>query len=1572
MNFLSSHQQDRNFDLFGLLANRFLYMGKPVAGPEHKIPHDEVSKTEQEAREQREFFAKALDSLVRSYNEKYGEEPEEGGEDAYYEGLILDFSNLPALNKQIDAIIEEKKKKAGTSWANILKNDLQYSILMNITRTVEEYQKLAAQGPELVREARRGRLYARNEMLTEALNRKEAWGKKPLYKELNGIFESLATSDKFKDVWQSPDGLSTPSQREARELFLAIMADKTKNFEDAFVLGDEFGNDAAANIRNFPFIYNEFLKYEGAKITGEAVSPEALDAAEAAAAEATRKLTGMRTAEKIAEDNTDAGLGAVPPIASIPDTPKWEERWRVLNGMVYSLNEKANQEQDSARKAGYVSSAKEMEAHVAHANAYLELSRLKDREKTVQSRFTRIELSHPSRRKLVMELAMKKFMKAKEMVDKGPYGNASWQHALHPTVRRLLIAGIYDTGVARYAKSESGDLTYVEDIKGENAWMLSALALSDYFNFKEVGEKMDPDHEAVLKAAWLGAKAAKVIEDLGPKEEVLQAWKKVKTEVERITDADPQEQERKRRDFIASQMAKFPPDLVERFKNYDVDKLNFTLQQILNNKKRLVEFTESVRKAIKDPYSNESQTFIADMKAGKYAERVGKDLDDLGDMGIIDKISLEGYQRRMFDLQVNYKTAELQEGNMQMFFEGLGIRIEGVYPKYLSIIKDNPKLKTDYWDDLLLRSDAEFKQLTDMFNVILADSIAGGKQDFIAGLQAIRAKYKGRNSTTEVLASLEEGDEDAVVLNTFRLLKEHLSARAETGAISDRKAKEIDAKLRGVHIGDKVSEYVGGVWEMLTGPGQSLANRAAGLVLMYGFYKSARMAMKGEGTAGKMLRALFVAGAVEIAAKEITGRGILDRAGLDSIAGAMEDTYEEVLRQDAETHMEDKEITPEAHGAALKELNDVPFDQVMEWYESSDPNGMPQPPESKDKFPRQIGLSLIAPKVTWVKKDKEREARHVVYETVKHFFGYVGEKDNKRDAIHGKEELKERWIKMYDDPNYKPTYTTYDHLEWFKSGAVKKTDITWQMVMRCEIDPKQVDLTKNKTPVGLLTETAREWYGSLSEWAREHVTNPGSGYAEVFFKSLGEHAQDAKQFFSEVYETGKRKIYFGKERVVLWYGEHEYEIKRTLDGHWQLLYTAVTIPFRFVMAVDNWAIPWTLARLNAVEETLRSTKRETISDKDDFDENNIIERSNLDHLNSSNIELNPKFSYYGLFQDRFLNALPLRKNAQGEIIMAADGQPEVDWTQRGNWFYKDPGDNVGYFISEVSYADAHINMNDPKYSGSPENVASQLLITSKEKAKARFRREGMDLSAIDNHMDSIHEIQFTKSKKMYVFWRMPLKDSAELHLKATGRWVDYTEAGKFKDREPYMMDPGKSRWENLQKAFLLDTGPLRTVLTIGGAYAAQVPRIVFGHIEFAGEIIAGIGKGLNASKEFQDAVTEATKTDESTRILIDEVFTSGKDKHLALSEFYKVEKNAALNEFSLNYAQKRDKKLNLGLLKDEKDYEDSGLYTKDRLDYADMQKFYNDYYVAAKKPNKDIESALNKGSSNAAAPAATP
>ena len=1560
MNIFPLHQGDRKPNLFGLLTSRFLYRGPNQ--PEHHTPHDQVSSAAQETRESLEAYAKRLRTAIKLYNDKYGEEPDEGADERIqYEKLKLNFKKLPTLKAHIVSIQNDIVANLGTE---SIKNNQQYKHLDAIFRVITSFERRVSRRPEVIREARRGRLRERHELMTTALETKKAWAKKPIHGELSRLFDRVKGDKDFKDVWESPDGLQLPAQREARELFMAIMAEKTNGFEDRFVLGKEFGDDAAANIRNFPYIYNEFLKIEGAALTGQSVSAEAIASAQSEV-NSRRSNLGRRTAQEICNANPAAGLRPVPPEGKIPDTPAWKKRHTDLVFNYESMKEKARTETDIARRTGWNESADELKQHVEYARACLNLSKLKDREKRVENAFTRKVLNQPKYRKTVMELVMKKFVKSMDMVD-NLYGVANHRGTLHPTVRRMMIASIYDTGVARYQKNAEGEVTYEENVKKENEWMFSALALSDYFNFKEKGERMDEDHIALLKAAWLASKISIVVNQMGEGEEVLQAWIDVKEEAEKYTDKD----DPKLKEFIEKKMARFPKHLVERFsEGYDEDKLKSTLDQVGQNKARLVEFLERARKAIANPYANDpkkpegdSQQFIADMKSGQYAEALEKSVDDLGKLGIIDEVSFKGYTTKMRNLQINFMTQELQEGNMLKYFKLLGMNIEGLYQKYLPMIKKNPKLRADYWDHMLLGTDAEFKQLIDFFKVVIPTSDAGGKEDFIAGLIAIRRKYKGKTTLTEAMASMEEGSEDAIVLNTFRMLKLHLGDRAATAASSDLKQAEIDEKLRGVHIGDKISKYVGGVWDMLAGPGQSSANRVAGFILMYGFYKSARAAMKGEGKYGKAMRALFVAGAVEIAAKEITGRGILDRAGLDSIAGAMEGTYEEVLRQDAEEHMDDKEITPEAHGAALHELNGVPFHEIMAWYESSDPNGMPLDAKADgtggtDLFPKQIDLKLIAPKVTWAKKNKELEARRVVYKTVKHFFGYVGEKGNFRDSDEGRRELKERWINMVPGnreykKDYAPKHTGYHHKDWIEAAGIRQKDVTWQMVMRAEIDPKEVDLTKNKTHTGILTATAKEWYEDIAKWSREHVYNPGSGHAEVFFDALGENAASAKDFLGEVAEDTGRKVYFGKEKVVLWYGQHKYEIRRSLENHWELLVTGLAMPFKVILTVDDWAIPWTLSKLKQIEESLRTRRMDVISDRDDMTANDIIRRQNLPHLGSSNLTLNPQFKNYGIYQRPFLDAYaPYRRQP--------DRTRQREVAPRGNWFHIDKGQNVGYFISEVNYADAKIDTSNPLYASQEQRNAA-MLIASRKKAKQKYRNHGMSFEEIDKYMYAIHEKVFTKSGKMYVFWRMPLQHSAELYLKESGRWADYMDPNKHRDREHFEVDPSQTSWQNIRRAFSLDMDGTRRVLASAGGYVAQVPRFMMWNFEVLADIVKHVGGAAGASNEFEEAV-ENTKPSEDRKQSVDEFFTSGKSKYKALSEFYKDETNAKLYKFALDCAHQTNQPLQLGFMEGREGYKGTLYMETSSDDYARMWEYYRDHYVPMNngKTDPDIEKQLS-------------
>lgn len=1569
MKLIPTNQGNKNSNLFGLLASRFLFNGSDQRP--HVTPDDEVSGAQRESEENSKRAVEALRTELENYNRTYGSDVPKAEQkaDAHYQTIDFDQKRLADTEQAIQAIKAIKERLAAT-WGTTLDKDPQFKLLSSLLEQVGVVKILPEFAAQTVESAHRTRLQRRHEMLTQAEERKKLWGKhQKTYDELSGIFDSLASSKAFEGSWQTAEGFSSEKQREARQLFLAIMAEKTNGFSSDFVLGKNFGNDVDANIRNFPFLYNEFLKIQGVSIR-EAVSPDAILVAQSEADQARRNIESKKTPSPAAiiASNPDAGIDPSTVVTEppMPDSDGWQKRASALENMVQTYKEKAANTTDLPQKGAWEVAAQNMEMHAKYAKASVYLSRLKDRENTVKSEFTFNYLNNPLRRKMVMELAMRQFVKAMEMVDKGPKGNSDWRDALHPTVRRMLIASIYENGVATYKTDERGNVTYEENTNNQNVWTLATLFQSDYFNFKERGEKMDADHEALLKAVYLGGKLTIMLDRFKPTEEFLTAWIKVRKEEASYTDP------MKRREFLEEQLKRFPPEMIARFSpdRFDVNALETRQADLQKNREKLEDFLKKTKAAVNDPYSQDSKDFIRLIRAGEYAGKLPATVKHLGELAMIDTESLDAYIDSMSSLQINFNTIELQDKNSLMFFEGMGMHIEGVERPYLEAIQKDPSLKAENWTNLLYGTKEEFDRLMGLFKLIIPNDTAGGKEDFLVGLQSLRNKYSGGGTRRDIPFGMQgqEGGEDAAILNVLHMLRVHLTGRAETAASSDRKQKEIEARLKGMHIGDKITPYVTGVWDMLTGPGQSLSNRAAGLVLMYGFYKSARMAMKGEGKAGKALRALFVAGAIEIATKNITGRGVLDRLGLDAIAGAMEGTYEAVLKQHGAEKMKREEVTDEQHAAALAELNDVPFDQLMAWYENTDPNGMPRPKGAPDHFPSQININMIARGQTWNPEDKKIKARRIVKLAVQNFFAYVGEKDNHRDDIQGQRALKERWVIMVPGnkdykPDYKPKYSSYDHREWFQSGGVKKSDITWQMVMRNEIDISEVDLTKGRTLMGQLESTVKDAYADVSEFVRQYVANPAAGAAEEFLRSMGEGSQDAKKFFAEVYEKTSRYVYFTKEKAVLWYGEHQYEIRRTAENHWQLFVTGVKMPFKLVYAMDQFAIPWTLAQLDRIEEILRTDKEDTI--KDDLQETDILENPLLENV--PNVATNKHFARYGMYQGDFLRAFRASPDSR-------------------NRFYENPEDHVGYYVAEMTESEAGINRADPRYQGKDDAVHSRMVIMSRKKAEQKFKNMGMTQNEVEHYMYPIHTLsKTTDPKKMYTFWRMPLRQSAELHLKESGHWADFNDPNRYKDREAFRVEPSQTQWENLKRGLALDIGPGRVVVGAAAGYASQVPKFIFWNLEMGGGVIKSIGhlfykddaEGRKKKKELDDAINAVAHRPDGQKQFLDEWFTSAESPNKALSDFYKKPENAKLYDFSVQYSLARHQPVYLGIMQGRPGYEgtrylDIPIPNKNEsFVYSEMRRYYMLEWKG-KKPDKVIEDALAEAERRAANPTPAP
>lgn len=1585
MEFTSFNDSNGNRALFGLLAKNLAYkLGNAgmeahrMAGAEDLDRSDSAEKAKENQREAK----RQLRDMLKDFNEA----AESLSLSKLNNGLGTPEELKDEIQAQMDKLGPTKAELANAISAatgipaagldSTLKSDKdteqKRTLLQNLIDRIDELATLDPKAIESQLENRGAtKLSGRHERFINAKERQEGWEKKAAYKTLKDTFELASSQDRFKDMWEAAEGFSGQKQRESQDLFFAMMAERTNGFENAFVLGNDFGNNPEENILNYPFIFNEYLKHRGAGVVlGEHVSLEAIANAKSdvdIAAEAINGKTSLNGViadlETIIEQNSSAGI-SVEELRAIPSNPRdeeWKQRAEVINRFIHILNDKADSNPDLLQSDGWVNAAEKLAKYQVHAEAEYMFHRLNARKESIESTFTRAELQKPANQRLLMELAMTKFMKAMEIVDR-PMGTANWQRNLHPRVRQMLIASVYDTGVATYEKDRFGKTVYNESLGQDHSWMLTTLSLSPYFNNQEKGKSMDRDHTDVLKAAFLGGKINQLLKDISVYREALEAWREIKQ-------ADPNAD----KDALYLKMGNLPPKYAELCTRLDLKQTEEKLNSLDSNIATLEEFLAKTRLTVvalgitetNDPKDKKDleaimkemgaelgpdfnpQTFLEELRSGAFKSSVSETVHSLGQLGIIDADALEKYERQMYDLQINFMTAELNANSHLELFDALGMSLKGTHGLYLEALTKNPEMTYNNWDQYLFSEKKEdFMKLYNFMDQILPETDAGGKADFMASLKGLY----GHQPLSKAMNNPDLMQEYGVAINVIRLVQEHLRERETASASSDRQQKEIEAKWNGMHIGDHISHYVGGVWDMLTGPGQSWANRGAGLVLLYGFYKSARLAMKGDTAAGKALRGLFVAAAAEIGLKEITGKGILDRAGMDLLESAMEGTYEQVLAKDGAEYMDEHEIDEHEHQRTLQTMKEVPFHELMEWYDKTDEDGAPLNSEAQYALPEGISANdIIAGDTQLV--DKKKRASFVLRKTMDHFFNYVGDKNNHIGPDRARLMLEEKWITLVDDPK-KPWVHSRDFSPVFSQMYKDNKDkLTWQVVMRSEIDPQEVELTKNQTLVGQAEEMATEAVNDVSEWVTEYVYNPGSGYAEEFFEGMGENAQSMKDSLAEIAEYTGSKIHFTKEGVKFWYDAHEYEIKQVAEDHWNLVVTAVKLPFQAVLAADNIVVPFTLSKLKQTAKSLNPG--DLVIDRD-ININDVV--SNMGNIDSNDRELNPEFTYYGMYQKAFLEAIS-NSNEDGSIEMKSEDS---------EWFYENEDERVGYYVSKVQ--------------GKANENKNLLLARATKQAEEFYRTKNIHWDDIHDFMDEIQVIhKTTNPPKVYVFYRMPLADSPELYLKKNDDYPDDVNANRIKDRAPWKSDPSKTTVENLVAAWKLDMGPARVATSEVTGLAEQIPRFAMWNMEKIGDIaalIGGIGRTDKEKREIREAIEKVSDRPPALKQTMDEILTGAKDPDLAASDFYKDKTNALIYRFSLDFAQRsmNESPLYTGLLvgrtvkvkKNGKNVEigyESSFYTKkmNPQQIANMVQYYNETWSKKRENGKspELEQVLN-------------
>ncbi|MBE9546957.1 MAG: hypothetical protein IMF10_05635, partial [Proteobacteria bacterium] len=759
------------------------------------------------------------------------------------------------------------------------------------------------------------------------------------------------------------------------------------------------------------------------------------------------------------------------------------------------------------------------------------------------------------------------------------------------------------------------------------------------------------------------------------------------------------------------------------------------------------------------------------------------------------------------------------------------------------------------------------------------------------------------------------------------VIKSSIEHREEKRGAIRRGDAEAIAKLEGMTIADKIEEYGRGVFDMTFGAGQSWTNRAAGAIMIFGVLKMAKKAWRGDDTYGKLFRYSFIALAAELGSKHIRGKGLLEEyLGLETVAEAISGSYKAALMEYSSEYMQDRKIEPEQQAAALYELDNVPFKDIMAWYKSPTTNKEDGTAEGKpDLFPKGIDTSNIIRGVTWDKRNEELEARHVVMHTIRQFFDYVGHKDHKGEE-DGAKMVEERWIRMIEDPDYKP-----DHTEFGLAPALVKRlranpkDLTWGLVMENEIYLSDAEKTKKKYGIDPYTEYISGAFHGFRRWTRQELKGRLYGHSKDFFDAFGDKAGEVKKFLGEVGEDFGRDLEFAKDEVAFWYDGNKYKIRRFLGMHWELVKEGIKLPFGIIYKVDQLVVPWTLTKLKQIK---------AIAERADFQstEKNlgisdiIADPAMIGTADQSNMEKNKQFAFYGLYQDAFMDAYlkgylsaakvkgvnvdKLTPQQKRNLVGVAQ-RVELPPDRKMEMYNK--ADDVGYYVSETTLEDVGI---DPQASPlSPDALFNKMNEKSHENATFMFRKKDPDLSNedIESFMYPVHVIKKTTDpQKLYVFWRMPLHGSAELEMKRMNKWPDYYDPNHLKHRPPFMVDPSKSFTENMVNALTKSVDPTtRVIVGDVAAWASQIPRLALGTLEFMGNIVTGgednwYGANWRGKTKWIETLT---KRDEGTLQSVDELTTAAEHPKLPMSEFYKNPEHSATYKMLLEFARHRRQSL---------------------------------------------------------------
>jgi hypothetical protein len=1408
--------------------------------------------------------------------------------------------------------------------------------------------------------------------------KKAGWESKKAYGKIENAFDRATTTpiisagrDEFKDFWEySETGYSSSKFEESKQLFMTIMSIETHNFDTDLVLGgketyvdvdgkikerDKFGNDHDKNRKNFPFIYNEWIKHQGINETAIKTKEGEIDSLDA---QLTAKLGEFKSVEELIKVNDAAGINTKKleaidsKIRNLDSSEYWKAREGELSKLQYKLKGAIGRDPKSAEVEGYKNALKILKfAEKIARTKWAYFRSLFETKKETDATFTKKNLSHPTNRQILVELVMRKMKKAMEIVDKSSVPHGDWSSQYHEMIRRMLIVTVYNQGVsALRVNPQTGEEEFVKSTGPEHYWLLSRLTSSDYFSNEFVDDHLHPSQRNVL---LIGTMANKVFVEL---EYAKTTTREIMKDAIKVKKGEMTE--------VKLRAKKYPKHLVDialssggddtqegiRVLKVDLTDINESIEK---KEKFIAEAEKLIKKPFKNPETKEltdqAKTFIDAIFAGiKYSDVINKD-------------EMEHFSKMITNAELNYKTLNVRQESRMDYLGQLGIDTRGVYQLYLQEIDKDKTLNVFDWDDLKdSKNKADFDKLHKFLGRILKTSDPHQRERFMKVFGTLRDhKFISKDP--------EANKNQWAVLQIYNILKEEIIAQEKAAASAGKKQKEIASKLKGMHIGGKLTKYIKKIFHMITGPGQSWANRGAGLIIAIAALKLGKKAIKGKDTTSTLLRLAFMAGAIEIITKETTGRGVFDRLGLDSIQGSIEGTFEAVLMDHGDRYMEENEIEPEEHAAALYEMNKIPFNKLMDWYDATDSDGWPREGKT-DSFPNGIRVGKIVKGVRWKERDKKREVRRIIKRTMDNFFDYVAKKE-RTDPGKAKKMIRERWVKMLKNKDYKPRHSDFMYQELLNTYRKNPNRLTWQIVMRAECDLYDVEQTKNKHGLSPALEMLGQASDSLMRFTRQDILyGKLGGNIEEWFKSVPAHAKDIKEFLAEVAGDSELWLYGKKESLGFWYEGNKYEIRRFMGQHVELITTGIKLPFQVLYAADQMIVPFALSKLKQLKDILRSDVYRSIDH--DLEVGDILRPGvDLDSYEKFDLENNPEFSYFGLYQKAFHQAFTGRPEPGHPNIRFFE-TPSLIIDKRGiaeNY----PDSKVGYCIVETNEENADLNQYDKNHGDRLNKMQAE----SYEQAKRFFLSQDVPIEAIETYMYPIHAYSkqgTNPPEKIYTFWRMPMPGSDEYNLKMTGRWADNVNPNKLKDRIPFFKDPSMTLLENLEQAIIYNMSTGRSVTGTLGTVAIQPFHFALGSLEKIGNIAEKIlnWRPLRRNRTGRiDWIRALTRPiPEAQQQTIDEMCTSGESSMpWPVSTFYKDKDNSTAYKIMLAYAVRNSQVLYLDIMnertvgtgRDRVNYESDFYQKKPRgFKYSDVKDFYDNEWVPQNKKNAAFERSL--------------